>query len=114
MAWFTGANDRPTVKLAFGQSGTFAEPIIIDDSSPLGRVDVLLLDEETAVVSWLDRDEVTTIRYRIVKSDGSMSEARIVTQTSESRGSGFPQMTLFQDTIHFAWTHYEVGQEPVI
>ena len=34
---------------------TFAKPVQIDDGKPIGRLDVVLLDEQTALVTWLEQ-----------------------------------------------------------
>ena len=110
-AWFTAADGQANVKIAFSSSSdSFAEAIVVDETSPLGRVDVILLDEETAMVSWLDNQGKPAIKYRTVKSDGTMNEPAIVSETSESRGSGFPQMTSLDGQVYFAWTSYEEGK----
>ncbi len=105
VAWFTAADGEPKVKLAFSADGiSFEEPILIDNTQPLGRLDIVMLDQNTAVISWLDNDDSTMIRYRMVKRSGEMSPAQVVAMTSESRSSGFPQMELLNGALYFAWT----------
>jgi len=55
VAWFTSAADTPRVKVAFSQDagGTFSQPIQVDDGETIGRVDVLLLPDGSALVCWL-------------------------------------------------------------
>ncbi|WP_424961366.1 exo-alpha-sialidase [Ekhidna sp.] len=112
-AWFTSALGQPKVKVAFKQGKDFNDPIIIDETSPIGRVDVAMLSEETAVVSWLDGGDKSAIKYRKVNINGSMSPITIVTEMSESRGSGFPQMEIYNGEAYFAWTHID-GQKSTI
>jgi hypothetical protein len=59
-AWFTAANDEPHVKLAFSRDGgaTFGAPIVLDDGSPTGRVDVAFISKDTVAVVWLEGGEV--------------------------------------------------------
>jgi hypothetical protein len=105
VAWFTAAEGKPKVKLAFAaDQGSFAEPILIDGTQPLGRVDVVMLDENTAVVSWLNNDAGSAIKYVTVDRTGQMSAPTVVANTSESRSSGFPQMELLDGQLYFAWT----------
>ncbi len=104
VAWYTAANSRPKIKVAFWQNGEFQKPFVIDDSSPLGRVDIVLKDSETAFVSWLDGGEKSVIKFRKVNISGAMSPEQIVSETSEARGSGFPQMEIFNHELFFAWT----------
>jgi hypothetical protein len=107
IAWFTAADGNPKVKVAFSNGNNeFDLPIVIDEKQPLGRVDVVMLDKNSAVVSWLtSKDEKTIIMAAQVNKNGEVSEARIVSETSSSRGSGFPQMEKVGNNIYFAWTH---------
>ncbi|HEU4887978.1 MAG TPA: sialidase family protein, partial [Thermoanaerobaculia bacterium] len=47
VAWFTAANEKQRVSVAFSDDagGTFAEPVVVDEGKPAGRVDVVMLDE---------------------------------------------------------------------
>ena len=113
IAWFTMANQTPSVKVAFSMDGgqTFAQPIRVDTGSPAGRVDVVLLSEQELIVSWLETTEnEAEIRIRKVRSDGQFSQARTVARTSGSRASGFPRMAFNGQELIFAWT--EVGEPP--
>lgn len=103
-AWFTSALSRPMVKVAFKTGENFNEPIIIDSTSPVGRVDIAMLSDEEAIVSWLDGGDASAIKFRKVNINGSMSPVTIVAEMSESRGSGFPQMEIYNGAVFFAWT----------
>lgn len=52
-AWFTAAGDRGRAYVAFSTDGggSFAKPIAVDGGKPVGRLDVLLLDRDTALVT---------------------------------------------------------------
>ena len=108
LAWFTGADDEPVVRLAFSEDGgrTFAPPTRIDDGSPAGRVDVILLEDGDALVSWLARTQGSAeIRMRRVGPDGFRSPTLPLTGTSEERASGFPQVALEAGgRVVLAWT----------
>lgn len=105
VAWFTAANGEPKVKIAFSADGqSFGESILVDGVKPLGRVDVVMLDANSAVVSWLDNEGGSAIKYRQVTSAGEMTAPVTMAETSESRGSGFPQMELLDGSLYFAWT----------
>lgn len=112
VAWFTGSGDEPKVQLAFSTDAgaNFGAPVLIDDGNPLGRVDVVLLEDGSALVSWLERTpDAGEVRVRRVFPDGEAGPATMVTQTSSGRDSGFPRM--IQDSkgrIVFAWT--EAGE----
>lgn len=104
VAWYTAALERPKVKVAFKTGESFEESIVIDDTSPVGRVDIVMIDNQSAVVSWLDGGKNPAIKYRVVNQNGSMSPVFVVAETSEERGSGFPQLELHDGWLYFAWT----------
>jgi hypothetical protein len=107
VAWFTGAGGAPHVKLAFSADAgeTFSAPIIVDDGNPAGRVDVMLLDDGSAMVCWMEK--ITgggEVRVRRVRRDGKIDQAVTVSTPGVARSNGFPQMALTGETVVFAWT----------
>lgn len=110
VAWFTAAGDQPTVNLAFSKNAgeTFGPPHRIDDGNPVGRVDVLFLDGESVLVTWLERvgEGQAEVRTRRVRTNGEREgEAITITRSSDARASGFPRAVLGPDgTAVFAWT----------
>lgn len=109
-AWFTAAEGIAKVKVAFMDVSeeSFQEPIIVDDSVSVGRVDIVMIDNQSAYVSWLDLEgETPLIKFRKVSRDGSLSDKVVVSETSASRGSGFPQMEVIDGTLYFAWTYMD-------
>lgn len=103
VAWFTIASDTARVNVIFSDNGgeTFGKAIRVDEGSPIGRVDIVLLDEQSAMISWM---EGTEIKVAKVRSDGTKESSITVATSSESRSSGFPQMTKSGDKLIFAWT----------
>lgn len=109
VAWFTGAGGKPTVKVAFSADAgaTFGNPIQVDDGETLGRVDLLLLPDQSALVCWLSGTaEGGAIKVRRVRTDGSLGPPAVIAKTDISRSSGFPRMTLLGNEVHFAWTEF--------
>ncbi|WP_436516904.1 exo-alpha-sialidase [Ekhidna sp. To15] len=104
VAWYTAALSQPKIKVAFIGNEDFETPIIIDETSPVGRVDLVMINDQTAAVSWLDGGNKPAIKYRTVNKNGSMSPVYVVAETSEERGSGFPQMEYHDNALYFAWT----------
>jgi hypothetical protein len=107
VAWFTAAGDAPRVKLAFSTDAgaTFAAPVRVDDGSPLGRVETLLLDDGSAFVVWLERTSAgAEIRARRIFSNGERDSSLTVVQSSAARSSGFPRIARSGRDIYFAWT----------
>lgn len=106
VAWFT-APDVSRVRLAFsGDAGrTFLPPVEVASGRVAGRVDVVLLDDRRAVVSWLqDGANGAEIRAQPFTRDGAAAPAVVVTRTSVARSSGFPQMIHAGGGLLFAWT----------
>lgn len=103
VAWFTSPDKKGQVNIIFSKDGgaIFGKPIRVDEGKGIGRVDVILLDETTAMVSWM---EGSVLKAAKVRTDGTKEASIIVTTSSESRSSGFPQMTKSGNNIIFAWT----------
>ncbi len=111
VAWFTAANDAPRVRLAFSTDAgaSFGAPVTVDDGNPLGRVDVVLLDDGSAVVSWVESSpEGSSLRVRRIPADGEPGAAAIVVPAGAKLGNGFPQLARSGDTLVFAWTAGQV------
>ncbi len=106
VAWFTGADKTPRVKVAFSDDAgeTFGRPVAVDDGNPAGRVDVLLLDDGGALVCWLEKlPEGGAVRVRRVRPDGKLDEAITVAPSGTARSNGFPQMARSGRELVFAW-----------
>ncbi len=109
VAWFTSSADTPRVKVTFSDDAgaTFGKPIQVDDGETLGRVDVLMLPDGSALVCWLSGTVAGgAIRVRRIQADGSAGPPAVIAQTDISRSSGFPRMARLGDEVHFAWTEF--------
>lgn len=107
MTWFTAANGQPKVQLIFSGDGgaTFDDPIVVAEDKALGRVDVLLLNEQTALVSWMEaHDGMAQLKAIKIHRDGTKSKHHVIAKMDASRTSGFPQMERVGEQIYFAWT----------
>jgi hypothetical protein len=106
VAWFTAA-DVPRVRLAYSSDGgrSFATPMEVASGRLAGRVDVVLLADGRAVVSWLDEaGEFAEIRARPYTPSGAAGPAVVVARGEIARSSGFPRMARAGDGLVFAWT----------
>ena len=103
IAWFSMKENKGEVKIIFSEDGgaTFKKTIRVDEGKAIGRVDVVMLDEETAMLSWMEDSTIKAIK---VHADGTKAQPVIVAESSESRSSGFPQMTKAGNKLIFAWT----------
>ena len=108
LAWFTAANDSARVKLAFSNDAgaTFGAPVRIDDGQPAGRVDVALLADGAALVTWIERigGDTAAVRTKRVSADGKVSGPFTIASSSSARSSGFPRTALTGTDVVFAWT----------
>jgi hypothetical protein len=77
----------------------------VDDGNPLGRVDIELLKDGSALVVWLEKiGTEAEIRARRVEPSGVTGPSWTVAQTSQARRGGFPRMARSGDELVFAWT----------
>ena len=107
IAWFTAATGQGRASIAFSQDAgrTFGAPIRLDDAGAVGRVDVELMADGTAVASWIESvDRGAQFRARRVHRSGARSPAVTVSTIPGSRASGYPRLAAHGDEILFAWT----------
>jgi hypothetical protein len=103
VTWYTEGIKPAAVYVAFSRDGgkTFAQPVRIHDSIPLGRVDIVLTDTAHAWVSWMEGGNILA---RAVQTNGTADPSRLVAQNSAARNAGFPQMARWRNRLVFAWT----------
>ena len=114
VAWFT-APDQPRVRLAFSDDAgrSFAPPLEIAAGRVAGRVDLVLLDDRRAVVSWLADDAGGgEIRAQLWTRDGASGAPLTIASSSIDRAAGFPRMARTGEDLLFAWT--EAGETPAV
>jgi hypothetical protein len=107
LAWFTAEGDAPRALLAFSSDGgrSFGAPIRVDDVQTLGRVDVVMLPDGRAVVSWLEFLELgSELRARIIGPDGRRRGHFTITTSTADRQSGYARMVRSGNDLVFAWT----------
>jgi hypothetical protein len=116
IGWFTGAYNQPKVKLSFSDDAgvSFSDPIVVDEKVPLGRVDIVLSNNETAWLSWITRTDNSALLKlaKISKMDGT-SKVYDIGEINPSRSTGFPQLTSYKDGLMVAWTNID-GNQPSI
>ena len=110
LVWFTNADDRPRVKVAFSKDEgvTFGQPVVVSDGVPMGRASAVMLQDGAVLVGWMESlVGDAEFRVRRIHPDGAVDPVVTVTSMNASRRSGFPRMTRRDDTLFFAWTHYD-------
>jgi hypothetical protein len=109
IAWYTAAADTPRVYVAFStdRGWSFGDAVRIDEGAPMGRVGLTLLDDGTAVVSWLEGDRSkSTLRCRRVREGARPSGSTPVAQFKGPHTPGVPQLSRDHDRLVFAWTQF--------
>lgn len=107
VSWFTAAKELQRVNIAFSTDAgaSFGQPVQVDEGSPVGRVQVHMLGDGSALVCWLERTaKGGEIKVRRVRPDGSRDQALGVAMAGVARATGFPRMTRAGEEIIFAWT----------
>ncbi len=116
LAWFTAENDNPRIQVSFSenQGETFGLQYRVDNGNAIGRVDVVMIDQNNAVVSWMEPDGIDTlIQILKVSSNGEKNMPITITKTRSERSSGFPQLEVVGDKLYLAWTSLE-DKKPAI
>jgi hypothetical protein len=106
-AWFTAKNDEGHAYAAFSSDAgrTWGTPIRLDDQSTQGRVDVEMLDDGSAVATWIEfADQRSQIKLRRVDPSGARSPAVAVAGLADARASGYPRIARHEDELLLAWT----------
>ena len=107
VAWFTVVEESPLVNLAFSTSNgeSFNAPIKINDNDALGRVDVVFLNKENVLVSYMETSDVGTyLRAKKVSINGKISEAITIAKINAGRSTGVPQLEIIENQAFVVWT----------
>ena len=107
IAWFMAKDDQPRAFVAFSRDAgrTFGAPVRVDDVSTLGRVDVELLPDGSAAVSYIEfADKRAQFRVRRIDRSGARSAPVTISALESGRTSGYPRMALDGTALVFAWT----------
>jgi hypothetical protein len=109
VAWFTGASGEGRTFVAFSNDGglTFDDPIRVDDAVSEGQVDVELLADKAAVISWSEfADRRSQFRVRRVEPSGSRSRSVTIADLS---GNHYPRLAAIRNELLFTWVAVEDG-----
>jgi hypothetical protein len=104
VAWFTAAAGQAHSYAAFSPDAgrTWGDPIRLDEQASTGRVDVEMLDDGTAVATWVEfANQQARFKARRISASAPPSAPVAV---SSGRANGFPRMTRQGDELLFVWT----------
>jgi BNR repeat protein len=110
-AWFTGKDDKGQAYAAFSDDAgrTWGNAIRLDDQASLGHVDVELLDDGSAVATWVEfADNRSQFRMRRIEASGTRSAS--ITINGDSRVSGYPRVARSGNELVFTWTEGSEGE----
>jgi hypothetical protein len=107
VAWFTVKNDQGQAYAAFSNDAgrTWGAPIRLDEKGSTGRVDIELLEDGSAVATWLEFvDKRAQFRMRRVEPSGASSPPQVIADGTKGRTNGHPRVARHGDELVFAWT----------
>jgi hypothetical protein len=107
IAWFSGAADADRAFVAFSRDAgrTFGAPVRVDDVATLGRVDVELMPDGSAMATWIELvEKKAEFKVRRIQPDGTRGAAIKVADMATSRSSGYPRLARHGNEMVFAWT----------
>ncbi len=99
IAWFTAANGTPRVQARYSANSarTFTDPLVVDLGRPMGRLETVMLADQTALILWMEMgtaENAAGIYARRLWPDGKLSAPQLVADSSQARSSGFPRAAL--------------------
>ena len=109
ISWFTAANGAGRSFAAFSSDGgrTFSAPIRVDDEGSTGRVQIALVGDGAAVVSWVELGKgPSELKVRRITKTGTRSPPTLITI---GVGTQFPRMAAARSEVVFAWTENSRG-----
>ncbi len=107
LAWFTVKDEVGHAYAAFSSDAgrSFGPPIQLDDAAALGRVDVALLPDGSALATWIEfAGQRSSFATRRVEASGRRSPVTTVTAIAGARASGYPRLAVDRGEVVFAWT----------
>jgi hypothetical protein len=121
VAWFTVQDDAGRAFVAFSRDGgrSFGTPIRLDDVASAGRVQVVLLEDGSAAVTWIESGGVAqTFKARRVAADGRRGPA--LTIAARIGRQQYPRLARHGRELLFAWvenadgtTHLQTARAPL-
>ena len=114
IGWFAAKDNLPKSFAAFSLDAgrTFGAPVRLDDEGSLGRVDVELLPDGSAVAAYVEfANQRADFRVRRLTRNGEKSPPVVVSSVAGNRSSGYPRMALSGNELIFAWVDRTVGSQ---
>jgi len=103
LIWFSAPQDQPAVKLAFSEDGgaTFTPPLRIDTENALGRAQVMVLPDQSALAFWLENKAGTAaLLARHIRNNALRDEPF---ELARGGNIGYPHVARARDGISLTW-----------
>jgi hypothetical protein len=108
IAWFTGADRRPRVRIARSADAgmTLSSPVDVVDEGTSGHVGLALLPDDRLAVSWTcDLPQDTTgVCLRTVSADDEPGPVHVLNRDGKTPPLSVPQLARHGDDLVAAWT----------
>jgi hypothetical protein len=107
VAWFTVKKDQGQAWAAFSNDAgrTWGTPIRLDDVASLGRVGVDLLEDGSAVATWVEyANRRAQFSMRRIDAAGQRSSVVTIAAASAAMSSDVPRMARHDRELVLAWT----------
>ncbi len=117
LSWFTASKDEPRVEVAFSSTEKLGltEATRMDSGNAIGRVDVVQLSAESAIVSWVEpMGKTDYIRAQWVDIKGKKGPLITVSETSSERATGFPRMVRHKDNLYLVTTNLKPDKSKAV
>ena len=107
IAWYTVKDDVGHAYAAFSDDGgnSWTSPARLDELQSLGYVDLDMLDDGSAVATWVEfADQRRRFRMRRVEASGAMSAPVDIAGVDDGRVAGYPRVARNGDELVAIWT----------
>ena len=107
VAWFAVTGGQGHAYAAFSRDGgrSFGAPIRLDDATSLGHVGIEMLEDGTAVATWVEfADRRARLRLRRLEASGGRSSPVDVAGMGAGYVSGHPRVARVGTELVLAWT----------
>ena len=108
VTWYTEGEPGPRVRVAFSDDAgaTFGGPVDVDTAAPVGRVDVIWIDDASVLVAWLGVPEAggaIGVRLRRVSRGRRVGAIVDAVNLGGERAVGVPRLSRFGQRMLLAW-----------
>ncbi len=106
IGWFMAKNNQGQSFAAFSSDAgrTWGNPIRLDDGSSLGKVDIEMLDDGSAVAAYIEfAGQRGQFRMRHIERSGAKSAPITIAGASGGRVGGVPRLARSGNELVFAW-----------